>query len=279
MKMRATEPADSSRFEELSRITIAEAVKAGLPSLPAEAFRTFLASRLDDPVIDQERALDLYVACGCALGEVVWLKCFDERFLQQIKAAVRQITSDASFVDDATQRVRERLLVASAGAPPKIAEYSGHGSLNGFVRVVAGRTALNLLRSIRRDPPKAEFDTQVELKAVRLDPALEHIKRECRALFGEAFRQSMSELSDRDATVLRLHYLSGMADEDIAGIYRVHRATISRWVANARQTLLSATRERLAHSVQLTSTEVDDLMASAQSQLDVTFSTLMRTRR
>src|SRR5439155_18454762 len=83
-------------------------------------------------------------ACACARGDAVALAEFDARFFGGVSSAISRFGVQ---VDDIKQELRERLFVGVAGARPKIAEYTGHGGLERWVRAVAVRVALNATRA------------------------------------------------------------------------------------------------------------------------------------
>ena len=62
--------------------------------------------------------------------------------------------------------------------------------------------------------------------------------------------------------------------DELATSYRVHRATIARWLARARQDLLERTRQRLALAVGASGAEVDSIVRVLGSELDVSLSKL-----
>jgi RNA polymerase sigma-70 factor (ECF subfamily) len=170
-------------------------------------------------------------------------------------------------VEEVQQLVRTRLLVAEPGGRPKLAEYSGRGELAAWVQAVALRVALNLVRRPRQQVP---FDEQL-LPAVGTDrdPELEYARRLYGAEFAEALRQGLSELTPRERNLLRHHHLHGLSLDQLSALYRVHRATIARWLSRARDHLNLATRTQLALRLKLGEHEVESVMRLVPSQLDV----------
>jgi len=49
----------------------------------------------------------------------------------------------------------------------------------------------------------------------------------------------------------------------------VHRATIARWIAAAKQSVLDRTRKRLMHDLRISADEVDSLIRLVHSRIDV----------
>ena len=57
--------------------------------------------------------------------------------------------------------------------------------------------------------------------------------------------------------------------EQIGAIYRVHRATVARWIADARELLLHQTRELLSRRVRVSNDELESILWLIDSQMDV----------
>jgi RNA polymerase sigma-70 factor (ECF subfamily) len=97
-------------------------------------------------------------------------------------------------------------------------------------------------------------------------------RRELKAAFAAAF----ATLDARSRNVLRSHYLEGLNIDEIGVLNGVHRTTAARWRADARQSLLKATRRQLQESLGANVTEVDSILRMIRSQLDVSLSRLLR---
>lgn len=52
-------------------------------------------------------------------------------------------------------------------------------------------------------------------------------------------------------------------------MYRVHRATVARWIATLRGTLLERTREALVSRLRLSPAELDSVLRLIDSHLEV----------
>lgn len=50
-----------------------------------------------------------------------------------------------------------------------------------------------------------------------------------------AIEDAAAELAPRDRALLRLHLVERASIDDIAALYRVHRATVARWIQSARE--------------------------------------------
>jgi RNA polymerase sigma-70 factor (ECF subfamily) len=109
------------------------------------------------------------------------------------------------------------------------------------------------------------------------DPELDFIKARFRPQFKQAFRAAMAQLPSRERAVLRLHYAEHVGVGQIAVTYRVHRATVSRWLHDAQRAVLEETRRRLAETLKIGQAEFDQLVGLVQSRLELTLSSLLRS--
>lgn len=146
--------------------------------------------------------------------------------------------------------------------------YSGRGSLEGWLQVVMSRRALAL---------QAESKKTVELDDVLLGsldggpsaPELELLKERFRGSFSQAFRVALGNLGARRRNLLRQHYLDQLSLDEMSVLYRVHRSTVARWLADARAALLDETRTEVSQKLGVHRHEVESLMRVVSSRLDL----------
>ncbi len=255
----------------------------GLPLDPAR-FRAHLTERIPpgtDPA-DLATAVcvpDLFLACACAVGVDGAAREFERRYMPVAESAARRVGGSPELADEVKQLVREILFVGTSGGGAAIGDFSGRGNLKAWVRVIATREALRILR---RD--KGRVGVQDEgLYAVLApsddsDPHLAYFKERYRAEFRNAFLTAVADLPRRERTALRLHVLDGLSIDEIAPMYRVHRSTAARWLSHARELLLAGTRAGLMQKLGLASAEVDSVIRLIQSNLDVTLSGALHSR-
>src|SRR5262249_28546736 len=141
-------------------------------------FAEYVEARLPAELTDEDLHLDdLYLACGCALGDREANRLLDERILSQVPLMVARIDAAAPFGDEVAQAVRTKLLVG-AGGRPAIGDYTGRGALKSWVHVAALRLALNLKRGGR--PAGDLGDAEVEAILATPDPELQFVKHRAR---------------------------------------------------------------------------------------------------
>ena len=171
----------------------------------------------------------------------------------------------ASDLDELRQRTMTALLVGDA---PKLLHYGGRGPLAGWLHVLMTRDVIDQLRSTQREVP-VDDEVLLGLPAEGLDVDLEALKSRYKGQFSEAFRAALGRLSPRQRNMLRQHYLDDLSLEEMGDLYRVHRATAARWLADAREAVLSGTRDEISRATGIPRLEVDSLMRIVQSRLDM----------
>jgi RNA polymerase sigma-70 factor (ECF subfamily) len=210
---------------------------------------------------------DIYLACACAAGDAHAIATFEHEFAPVIAAAVRRLDSAGDFVDEVTQVIRERLLVAAPGEPPRIADYSGQGPLQAWVRIAAMRIAMNMLRD-RKKNVLVDDERFFEVVAHHAGAAPGSAER-YREAATEAVRAAFAALTLRERNLLRMHHLHGLTVDDLAPTLGVHRATVARWIAAARERLLSETRAALASRLDVGDATLDSILQGIASQVEI----------
>lgn len=215
------------------------------------------------------QAEDLALALGCAAGHPVALAEFDQRFGAELRGALQRVEPSPAFVDEALQAVRERLFLRRDRSEPKIASYLGTGPLGGWARAVTLRVAINLRRGATVEVPLDERLAQ-GLKTDASGPELQLIKSQYREAFQQSFRSALGALTDQELNLLRLHFVGGTSQEKLGELYNVHRVTMARWLAHARERLLLATQRELQKRLKVEAEELHDILELVRSQLAIT---------
>ena len=255
-------------------ITSAEHVAAALAATPevrvdAAAYRAWLdAAVLEHPdgVARLERldAGETLLCWAAGWGHADAVRLVDTRYLPHVVPALRRFRADSALVDEITQQVRVRLLVApTGGGPAAIGRYALAGNLAGLVRVAAVRAALNLRQAGRLIESASQLADDVVGEA---DPALAALKRRYAREFEQAFTHAASQLTARERNLLRLHLSAHASIDEIARIYRTHRATAARWINAARDQLATGTRAQLQTKLRLPEGELESLLRLVRTE-------------
>lgn len=202
---------------------------------------------------------DLALAFAASHGHKDAQRALDA-LLREARPNVARIDGDASFLDEVHQTTLERLLTSN-----KLREYKALGPLGAWLRATAVRVALDLKRKDNKERPAEDLEALVG-STHRNDLTSRKLTA---AQVSQAIREALDHLTPRDRTLLRLHYFEGVTLEALARTYDSHRATVARWLADARALVMEKTRVALSSAVG--GDELSDALNSIQSQIDVSF--------
>lgn len=232
-----------------------EARWPGVPFMPIE---------VDEDLVGE----DLLLAKAALLNDARAVSYLDAIVVTEVRRAVTPI--DSALVDEVTQLVRTKLLVA----PAKLNDYAGQGTLSAWIRAMAVRLALNARRPGAREEAVAEIP---DAPMIDPDPELALLRARYRESFRTAFAQAIATLTPRDRTILRMSAIDGLPLNVIGKMYGKDASTISRWLAASRDALLSHTRKSLGAELSLSPSSLDSLMRAADSELNLSISRLLES--
>ncbi len=220
---------------------------------------------------------EVYLACACGRSDPKALQTFEQHYLAGVPLAIAHMRLSTADVDEVMQGIREKLMVPDAQGNTRIDEYAGGGSLHGLVKVMAVRAAISLTRKHGREHPDPD-DQLLRLPAIDVDPELESVKQELRQHFKRAFEAAAEQLEPRERNLLRMHLLDGVTLGQLATTYSVHRATVTRWLAQARESLLKNTRKHLQDAAG-DAEDLDGFVSLVQSRIDLSYRRLLKTHK
>jgi RNA polymerase sigma-70 factor (ECF subfamily) len=224
--------------------------------------------------LDEAHAADLYLVIALAAGDAAALAAFETELVPQIEVALRRIRLASGAADEIIQAMRVELL---AGDAPRIADYAGRGELASWLRVAATRKAFKLLRRASHEQSLDDILLDHWPDAAP-DPARVHLRATYTAELKRAFAEAFAHLEVRQRNLLRQHILDDLNIDELAGLYRVHRATCARWLAEARTDLGRGTRSRLVAALRLPPAEVESLLRFLDSDLELSISRILAAR-
>ncbi len=217
---------------------------------------------------------DLYLALASLDGDPTAQNTLKTLVAEQA-ARLSHFRLSSGDLDDLKQRTLAMLLV---GDSPKLTSYGGRGPLAGWLHVLMTREVIDRLRVEHREVP-VDDDVLLGLPDEGLDVDLESLKAKYRGQFSSAFRVAIGRLTARQRNMLRQHYLDDLSLEELGDLYRVHRATAARWLADAREQVLSSTRDEISQATGIPRLEVDSLMRIVQSRLDMSAGLFLTAER
>jgi RNA polymerase sigma-70 factor (ECF subfamily) len=266
---------------EAALLALVQAARVAWPALEVEPveFLGYVVERLPSDAdlaaaLASLHAPDLYLAYACARGDEQALAILEHHFLSEVGSYLSRGDALSDFTQEVKQVLRHRLLVAPHGVLPKIGSYTGRGSLKTWLRIAMTRTAIDLRR--RAAPTAPADDALPAPRASANDPELAYLKEHYRRELGHAMRATLALLSDRESNVLWLRYYQGMSAEAIGATYHVSARTVQRWLDLARDRVLSETHKLLAERLKVEPSEIRHMIHLAHSQLELSFTRLLR---
>ncbi len=182
-------------------------------------------------------------------------------------SAARRLGGDHSTADEITQRVAEKLwLGREATNAPALASYTGEAPLSAWLRVIAYREGVELLRA-----NDLHDDAIADRMVATTEPELAMLRSAYLATFKRCFKATFADLSMHDRDLVRRHHLDGLSLEDLAKLYGTHRATVARWLAKVRARLVEETRAALRQELSA-NTDLDEVLALIASKLEASLS-------
>jgi RNA polymerase sigma-70 factor, ECF subfamily len=248
--------------------------------LETAVFLAHVADRLPEGPSVLERLAgmhlgDLFLACACTEADESALRLLDERLWADTHQAIRRLISSSATVLDVEQRLRARLFIRAPDRAARISDYIGRGPLAGWLRAAGVREALVELRSQRQAAPLEDSDVLRVIPQADESPEEAAIRAQFEREFRGCFASAVASLPQRERNCLRLHLVGGASIEQIGQSYSVHRATVARWIASARERLLAATRACLLRKLNVDETMLDSLFRGVEGELDVSFQRLL----
>ncbi|MCA9672214.1 MAG: sigma-70 family RNA polymerase sigma factor [Myxococcales bacterium] len=217
------------------------------------------------------RAGDVYLAASCAAWHDEALARFEALYWPRLRSAIGARGLSAAATDEAMQRLREHLFVERQTRRAAIYSYNGRHPLEAWLRVVALRIALALLRktSARRE----DDDRRLErVLGAERDPELRYLKQRSSAQLKAILADVLAALEPRDRTLLRQRFVHGLSFVEMARIYDVDASRPRRWITRIRDAVREATRQRVMSELQLSPTECESLFRFVDGELDLTIS-------
>jgi RNA polymerase sigma-70 factor, ECF subfamily len=256
---------------------------AGRSAWPAvqvtdDAIAERLVARLrDDPEaqLDDLHDADLYLAMALASGDPAALRVFEAELVPQIDVALRRLRLAGGTADEVKQALRFDLLVDPDRR--RIADYAGRGELAAWLRVCATRKALKTVRKLDREETLDEILLDHWPNATP-GPERKHLRTTYTAELKKAIREAFAGLEVRQRNLLRQHIIDELTIDDLARLYRVHRATCARWLADARAALGIHTRKRLIAALGVARQDVDSMLRFLDSDIELSISRILMSR-
>ena len=245
-------------------------------SVAPEAFLRWLVERLPAASQGAEglKVADLYLVFACTRGDAAALRSFEKHYVPELEYALVRLRLSDTQRDDLRQVLRQKLLMSEDGAEPRIGLYGGRGELRRWVRAVATREGLMLLR---KPSPEVSMDEELfdTFPAAAEDVELQHARREYQVEFKRAFEEALVSLEPEERNLLRRHFIDGLSTPQLAMLHGIHRVTMFRRLRQVCEALVERTRKLLLVRLPMSEKELASLNRLIRSQLDMSLERLL----
>ena len=180
--------------------------------LSAEEFARHLSTRLpaaggmgalEEEEEEEEEELelsDLYLACACALRVPGAVEALEHHYLVRLPQKLKHLRQPEEVVEEVCQQLRIHLLVGMAGAPLRIAEYTGRGKLLSWLQVIAARMVFKRMGASREEPEENVLEALETLTAPERGAELGLIKQHYQREFRQALERGIQHAARRAET-------------------------------------------------------------------------------
>lgn len=241
-------------------------------------FRAFMeeASRKDDAASIRSllsHASDLAVVCAALEGRASAMAHVDGILTETGEYLMHKRGWSADLLDEASQRLRVRLLTEER----RLKQYTGRGTLVGYLRLSLAREVLCLMRARGRANHNMSPVLPEHVPAGDdLEMAL--LRRTYREPYRQAFAEAFSNLQEEEQRVLCLAYRMGLGIDGIAERMGIHRATAARRLIKARAVLYRMTRTHLCKALGISRDEASSILRNLHNNVSVSLE-WMATRK
>ena len=262
-------------YEALANAAAATWPSLGLDAAAFTAHVRGLGTAIVIPAATRNAA-DLFLACACLAHLPKALDAFESSYLKRVPEFIARIGNDRDFVQEVTQTLRARLLVADPPDRPRIASYSARAPLLSWVAVCAQRVALD---HRRRGTDHGTSSAAARAPSPADDPETAYFKLRYGRVFEDSIATAVARLPPREKVLLRLWLYESLSMDRIAAMYSVNVSTVSRWLAKAREALGADVEALVREELRVSGSELESLTRLIRSQFDETvLRDLLRSR-
>ena len=213
---------------------------------------------------------ELALARGCALGRESAWRHFLVQYREPLTRAAVDMTGSAALGEELASALYSELygLTEREGRRwSPLLQYSGRGSLMGWLRAILAQRRVNQYRKTGRETELGEIEPAA---AVSEAPNLERVED-----LRLAIKKILSEASAEERFLLSAYYLDQHTLQEISSVLRVHIATISRKLNRATERL----RKQLVRTLRasgLSLREAEEMLGTDPRDVDINLRKLLQ---
>ena len=199
--------------------------------------------------MSESRETDFAWANACLSGDEAEIRRFKETFTAKLVPYLRSKGAEPADAEDIAAEFIQDCLFGKQDKPPKLNEYQPVGRLEAWMNTCAYNKFRDFLRRHNRQTEldtRSNFDESDSGGAIRLDSldstdAETGESEDAVQLLRESLVHGLSHLEAETLVILRLVFLHGISQRNLAEIWDCHEATISRKLSAGMQTVRECT--------------------------------------
>ena len=225
-------------------------------------------------LLDNLKWSDLFLTTACAFGDNQAWGSFRRQYRSVIRLAALKASTNASEAAELGDTALTDLFLPqeSGRAESKISQYHGLGSLEGWVKVVVHRMAIDQTRLHQRNVPIEELDVEIPSNFANgsADESLKQRESDhAREMVSQCLTVALAQLSTQERLVLNLYYLQDVNLKGIGRLLKAHESTASRLLDRIKTQLQKSVRKQLQEKFNIRKTEVSHVLDLAQQDLGI----------
>ena len=236
-------------------------------------------------IIGQLNIDDLFLAIACAKGNPEAWEDFVSQYKAVLLATARShCQSEVEAQELASSAYAELYGLKHSGfelRDSKFLSYSGRGSLRGWLRAVLYQMAIDRFRErARLVQPEADIELERQYPILQTQA----MASSSMSWFAEeynqkpvisALEQAFGTLDQKDKLLLNYYYFDKLKLREIATLFDVHEATVSRSLKRIHKTVRRSVETSLRRDYRMSRSEVQQCCEQTVERLDVSLQSFL----
>ena len=227
-------------------------------------------------LLSQLRWKELYLTTACAAGNEAAWTIFQAQYGDIIlKAALRCAENVNEGHEIADSFLSDLFLPSQMGlteGEKKIEQYSGMGSLEGWIKVVIARKAIDRIRAHKKQVSIEDLEVEfpsLDLSTQADSSMQDNDQQRALQMVQAGLNEALRRLDPQQKMILQLYYLQDVTLKEIGALLRVHESTAFRMLDRLKTQLLAALSEHLQEKYKVRRKEVRHLICLARSHIEL----------
>lgn len=219
---------------------------------------------------------ELYLASACANGDEAAWEIFREQYQPAIRRTALRALGNAAEAEELAHTLLTDLFMpgrpGAAKGDNKIGQYHGMGSLEGWIKVVIHRLAIDRFRLQQRNLSLEELEVEPSSAAPadRSEHSVEQFETERAShMVSRSLARALDQLTTQEKLLLNLYYLQNVNLKEIGTWLHVHESTASRWLDRLKARLRKSMSKQLQQEFGVKKAEISYVMEQAKSQVEI----------